>query len=54
MCDLSNRDSNRIDLPRAPRIKLYLNNCLATCVKIYNALPSDIKRLPLNKFNKEL
>lgn len=44
------RNPDRIVLPKLPRTSMYLNSSYVMCGKIYNAIPSEIKSLPHNKF----
>lgn len=48
------RDPNRIVLPRVPKTTLYQKNCYVMCGRVFNAIPIDIKELPINQFKRKL
>lgn len=50
----SARHANRLGYPKTPKSAYYTKNCYAMCIKVYNALPKDIKEMCFHKFKKEL
>lgn len=44
------RRPDRLVLPKIPKTAMYHKNCHVMCIRIYNALPNDLKELPRRKF----